>query len=104
MKSDKEKVSVKNKSSRKVNVKLIKRLLTLPTGQKACVLILLMGILGAVVGGISAEIEIRRCFLTEQCFIKDTAQKRLDSIGEGAFAGMGAAIFASLPVLLRSLR
>jgi hypothetical protein len=40
----------------------------------------------------------------EQCLRVDTAQKRLDVIEKGAYAGMGAAFFLSLPALLRRFR
>lgn len=104
MKSDENKPVVKDKRNGKENTKLILKLQNLPVGQKACLFILFMGILGAVVGGINAEVEIKGCIPEEQCLLIDTTQKRLDGIGIGAFAGMGAAVLSSLPALLRQFR
>ncbi len=103
MKPDKSKSFVKNESNGKENAFLIAKLQNLSVGQKAYLFILFMGVLGAVVGGISAEIEIRGC-ITEHCLMVDITQKRLDGIGRGAFAGMGAAVFSSLPALLKGFR
>ncbi|MBF2049055.1 MAG: hypothetical protein IGS54_17110 [Elainella sp. C42_A2020_010] len=103
MKLNKSKSIVKDESNRKENTKLIAKLQKLPVGQKACLFILFMGVLGAVIGGISAEIEIRGC-TAEHCPMVDTTQKRLDGIGKGAFVGMGTAVFSSLPALLKGFR
>lgn len=104
MKPDENRIIVKDKRDNKKNTKLIAKLLHLPVGQKACLLILFMGVLGALIGRISAEMEIRGCTPQEQCLIVDTTQKRLDGTGKGAFAGIGTAVFSSLPALLERLR
>lgn len=104
MKPDENRIIVKDQRDKKENTKLIAKLLHLPVEQKACLFILFMGVLGGVIGGISAEIEIRGCTLQEQCLIVDTTQKRLDGTGKGAFAGMAAATFSSVPALLKRFR
>lgn len=104
MKPDESKIIVKNKSNKQENIKLIAKLMHLSVGQKAGLFIMFMGVLGAVIGKINAEVEIRGCTSPEQCFMADTAQTRLDGIGKGGFAGMGTAVFASLPALQKRLR
>jgi hypothetical protein len=104
MKSDERKITVKDNRRTKKNPKLLSTLLSLPVEQKACLFILLMGVVGTVVGGINTEIAVRGCMLQDQCLVVDTTQKRLDVIEKGAYAGMGAAVVLSLPALLRRLR
>jgi hypothetical protein len=104
MKPNETKVIVKNAINAKGTTKLLSTLLKLPVEQKACLFILLMGVLGTVMGGINTEIAIRGCALQDQCLMVNTAQKRLDVVEKGAYAGMGAAFFLSLPALLRRFR
>jgi hypothetical protein len=104
MKPDEIKTMVKDNSNREKNPKLLSKLLSLPVEQKACLFILFMGVLGTAVGGINTEIAIRGCALQDQCLMVNTAQKRLDVVEKGAYAGMGAAFFLSLPALLRRFR
>lgn len=94
---------VKGKSNAK-NFKLTAKLQSLTIEQKACLFILCMGVIGAAIGGISAEIDIRNCNANEQCIIVNMTLKRLEGITQGAFAGMGAAIFSSLPTLFKRFR
>jgi hypothetical protein len=104
MKLDEIKTIVKDNSNAKKNPKLLSRLMSLPIEQKACLFILLMGVLGTVIGGINTEVAVRGCTLQKQCLVVDTAQKRLDAFEQGAYAGMSAAFFLSLPALLTRFR
>ncbi|MBD2259141.1 hypothetical protein [Pseudanabaena sp. FACHB-2040] len=79
------------------------KLSNLPVEQKACLFILLMGILGVVVGGTGAEFEMR-AEAGDQQFHFDAAQQRLDGAATGAYAGMGAAVAMSLPAIAKRLR
>jgi hypothetical protein len=104
MKPDEIKMIVKDDRNRRKNTKSLSKLLSLPVEQKACLFVLLMGVLGTAAGGINTEIAIKGCILQEQCVIVDTTQKRLDEIEKAAYAGMGAAVLLSLPALLRRFR
>lgn len=101
MKSGANKIIANGESKQKENIKLVKKLLHLPVEQKACLFVLFIGILGTVVGGIGAEVEMRRCAADKQCSMVNTPQKSLDGIEKAAFVGMGAAVFSSLPALLK---
>ncbi len=83
---------------------LIAKLQSLSVWQKACLFTLFMGIAGAAVGGTLAEIEVRSCNAEEHCFMLDINQKRIDGIKSGSFAGMSAALFASLPAIIQEFR
>lgn len=83
---------------------MIAKLQSLSVEQKACLFILFMGVVGVVMGGLSAELEIRGCTIEPHCLLLDTVQHRLDCIGKGAFWGMGAALAASMPALVKPLK
>lgn len=61
----------------------------------------LMLMFGAAFGGIAAEFEYRACMQTGQCLGSNVAQKRLDGIQTGAFAGMSAAVLFGLPAVFK---
>ena len=94
---------VQNRGKGKGNDKLTAKLQNLPLEQKACLFILVMGILGGVVGGTSAEIEMR-AGIGDQRSRFDAAEQRLDGVEKGAYAGMGAATVMSLSAIARRFK
>ena len=103
MKPNEIKVTVKNSYSSSRSSSLRSKQLSLSVEQKACLFVLLMGGIGAAVGGVQAQISAQGCSQQRQCVSADISQKRFSDIESDAFAGMGAAFFLSLPVLIKQL-
>ena len=72
--------------------------------QKALAFMILLGIFGAVLGGISTEIDIRNCTQNPDCSLINLSQRRLQGVQNGGLAGMVAALIASWPSLTQALK
>lgn len=58
-----------------------------------------MGVVGAVVGAVDAQIAVKKCLNSENCLVSSSAEKRIVRVGNGICAGMIAASFLSLPAI-----
>ena len=72
--------------------------------QKALVFMIMLGIFGAVLGGISTEIDIRSCTQNLDCSLINLSQRRSQGIQNGGLAGMIAALISSAPALMKDLQ
>lgn len=68
--------------------------------KRACILIFVMGIIGAAIKAIDTEIAIQKCLNLKMCLNTNSSEKRIMSMGVGACAGMVAATFISIPAIL----
>jgi hypothetical protein len=97
------KMIVQNRGNGKGNYKVAAKLQNCPLEQRACLFVLFMGILGGVIGGTSAEIEMRTG-ADNQRIRFDAVEQRLDGVEKGAYAGMGAATVMSLSAIARRFK
>ncbi|MBE9044237.1 hypothetical protein IQ255_07455 [Pleurocapsales cyanobacterium LEGE 10410] len=58
-----------------------------------------MGTVGAAVGTVDAQITIKKCLNSENCFIANMAEKRINRVANGIYAGMVVASFLSFPAI-----
>lgn len=100
MNSNVNKITNKNKSNDREHTQVITKLKSLSVDQRACFYILIMGVIGTIVGGINAEVKLKKCPGLDNCLTLNLDDQQISEIGIGALAGMGAATFLSLPALL----
>ena len=77
------------------------KLQSLHVEQRAFSFILIMGVLGAVFGAITTDLELQGCMKSWDCFLSNPAQQRLEGIEKGAFAGIVTALVLSLPAIIK---
>lgn len=80
------------------------RVQKVPVEQRSLAFVITLGLLGAIFGGIIADIELYSCSKTWSCIALQPNQQRQASIKAGAFAGIGAAAVLSFPAVFRRSR
>ena len=90
-------------SSKNETVPFLTQLRSLPVEQRAVAFVLILGLLGAIFGGISTDLELRSCLQSWNCSAINSAEQRVQGIKTGGYAGIGAALVLSMPAILREM-
>ena len=90
-------------STKDESVSFLTRIRALPIEQRAIAFILILGVLGAILGGVTTDVELRNCFQSWDCSAINPSEQRMNGIKTGAYAGIGAALILSLPAIYREL-
>ena len=85
---------------KQLNEKVMNKIAKISLSKRAFTYLFMMGVVGAVAGGIDSKVALNECLDTQECSIDEFAEPEIHRIGIGACAGMVAASIISLPAML----